>query len=117
VRWQTEHGEEDKRRVRGEAGCSGARGAFYSPGGEPRGLATFNGDVQLRQFQILKMDERGVMGSAHEGGELKDVAQRFDSGSMEHRGRRRATWCGLPAETARAGGRRKLEGHGWACLG
>jgi hypothetical protein len=32
VRQQTEHGGEEERRVRGEAGCSGARGAFYSAG-------------------------------------------------------------------------------------
>jgi hypothetical protein len=32
VQQQTERGGEEKRRVRGEAGCSGARGVFYRAG-------------------------------------------------------------------------------------
>jgi hypothetical protein len=32
VRQQTERGGEEERRMRGEAGCSSARGVFYSAG-------------------------------------------------------------------------------------
>jgi hypothetical protein len=52
-----------------------------------------------------------------EGGELKEVAQRFDSGSMVRVGRRQAARCGPAVETAWAGVRRNREGRGWVGLG
>jgi hypothetical protein len=44
VRWQTERGGEEKRRVRSEAGCRVLGVPFIGPGYEPRGRAAFNGD-------------------------------------------------------------------------
>jgi hypothetical protein len=44
VRWQTEDGGEEKRIVRGEAGCRVLGVPYIGPSDEPRGRAAFNGN-------------------------------------------------------------------------
>jgi hypothetical protein len=55
VRRQMERGGEEKRRVRGEAGCRVLGVPFIRPGDEPRGRALFNGDG----FEFLKGRKEG----------------------------------------------------------
>jgi hypothetical protein len=55
VRQQMKRGGEEKRRVRGEAGCRVLGVPFIGPGDELRGQAAFNGDG----FEFLKGRKEG----------------------------------------------------------
>jgi hypothetical protein len=60
VRQQTEHEGEEERRVRGEAGCSGTGGAFYSAGaGEAAGRRSSTVAVECILKSAVSKSEGG----------------------------------------------------------
>jgi hypothetical protein len=82
VQQQTEHRGEEKRRLRGEAGCSGARGVFYRAGeGGGSWSEELDGGQRVR-FEVGRFEDEGDM-----------VRHRF-IGQKE--GGRAAHWFGSP---------------------
>jgi hypothetical protein len=99
VQQQTERGGEEKRRVRGEVGCSGARGAFYRAGeggGSRSEELSVVGECTLKSAVLKMKGTRCCVGSL---GKRKVVGQLFGSAPRAWRRARQVAAHGAATPT------------------